>query len=80
MSIIIIAFPGAPKVDPEALRKEEELNKLIKQKVTGNFICIPKQVCQIKKFKDRKLVQKKLDGSIFKLCYQLSSFLFALIS
>ena len=38
MSIIIIAFPGAPKVDPEALRKEEELNKLIKQKVTGNFI------------------------------------------
>ena len=38
MSIIIIAFPGAPKVDPEALRKEEELNKLIKQKVTGDFI------------------------------------------
>lgn len=35
MSIIIIAFPGAPKVDPEAVRKEDELNKLIKQKVTG---------------------------------------------
>ena len=35
MSIIIIAFPAAPKVDPEAVRKEEELNKLIKQKVTG---------------------------------------------
>jgi len=34
MSIIIIAFPGAPKVDPEAVRKEDELNKLIKQKVT----------------------------------------------
>merc|ERR1719351_475328 len=34
MSIIIIAFPAAPKVDPEAVRKEEELNKLIKQKVT----------------------------------------------
>jgi len=34
MSIIIIAFPAAQKVDPEALRKEEELNKLIKQKVT----------------------------------------------
>merc|ERR1711978_618902 len=34
MSIIIIAFPAAPKVDPEALRKEEELNKLTKQKVT----------------------------------------------
>ena len=37
MSIIIIAFPAAPKVDPEAVRKEEELNKLIKQKVTGNL-------------------------------------------
>ena len=37
MSIIIIAFPGAPKVDPEAVRKEEELNKLIKQKVTGQL-------------------------------------------
>merc|ERR1711881_396876 len=34
MSIIIIAFPAAPKVDPEAVRKEDELNKLIKQKVT----------------------------------------------
>ena len=37
MSIIIIAFPGAPKVDPDAVRKEDELNKLIKQKVTGEF-------------------------------------------
>lgn len=34
MSIIIIAFPAAPKVDPEAVRKEEELNKVIKLKVT----------------------------------------------
>ena len=40
MSIIIIAFPGAPKVDPEAVRKEEELNKLIKQKVTGQLFSI----------------------------------------
>ena len=38
MSIIIIAFPGAPKVDPDAVRKEDELNKLIKQKVTGKKI------------------------------------------
>jgi len=34
MSIIIIAFPAAPKVDPEVVQKEEELNLLIKQKVT----------------------------------------------
>ena len=35
MSIIIIAFPAAPKVDPEAVKKDEELNQLLKQKVTG---------------------------------------------
>ena len=34
MSIIIIAFPAAPKVDPEVKRKDEELNRLLKQKVT----------------------------------------------
>jgi len=34
MSIIIIAFPAAPKVDPEAKRKDEELNRLLEQKVT----------------------------------------------
>ena len=37
MSIIIIAFPAAPKVDPEAQRKDEELNKVLQQKVAGNF-------------------------------------------
>merc|ERR1712141_47420 len=34
MSIIIIAFPAAPKVDPESKRKDEELNRLLEQKVT----------------------------------------------
>jgi Protein serine/threonine phosphatase 2C, C-terminal domain len=38
MSIIIIAFPAAPKVDSEAQRKDEELNKLLKQKVEGNTL------------------------------------------
>jgi len=33
MSIIIIAFPAAPKVDPEAKRKDEELNGLLTKKV-----------------------------------------------
>jgi hypothetical protein len=37
MSIIIIAFPAAPKIDPEAQRKDEELNKLLQQKVAGNY-------------------------------------------
>ena len=41
MSIIIIAFPAAPKVDPEAQRKDEELNKLLKQKVDGNSLARP---------------------------------------
>ncbi len=35
MSIIIIAFPGAPRVCNDAVRKENELNEEIKQKVTG---------------------------------------------
>ena len=34
MSIIIIAFPSAPKVDPEAVKKANELNALLERKVT----------------------------------------------
>jgi len=34
MSIIIIAFPGAPKVDPAAVKAEQELNELLEKKVT----------------------------------------------
>ena len=48
MSIIIIAFPGAPKVDPEAVRKEDELNKLIKQKVTGQLMPLVRQTLNFK--------------------------------
>jgi len=33
MSIIIIAFPGAPKVDPAAVRIENELNATLERKV-----------------------------------------------
>jgi len=33
MSIIIIAFPSAPKVDPTALKAEQELNELLEKKV-----------------------------------------------
>ena len=40
MSIIIIAFPAAPKVDPECKRKDEELNRLLEQKVTGIYISL----------------------------------------
>ncbi len=40
MSIIIIAFPGAPKVCQEAVKKENELNEEIKQKVTGRTIVV----------------------------------------
>merc|ERR1712060_738962 len=34
MSIIIIAFPSAPKVDPAAQKVENELNALLERKVT----------------------------------------------
>jgi len=37
MSIIIICFDGAPKVTPEALQHEAELEQLIEQKVAGNL-------------------------------------------
>ena len=38
MSIIIIAFPSAPTVDPEAKRKDEELDSLLRQKVEGDEV------------------------------------------
>lgn len=34
MSIIIIAFPAAPKVDPEAVKADQELEALIEKKIT----------------------------------------------
>ena len=45
MSIIIIAFPAAPKVDPECKRKDEELNRLLEQKVTGIYISLVVYLC-----------------------------------
>lgn len=44
MSIIIIAFPGAPKVDLEAQKKDEALNKLLQQKVAGELQILPKVI------------------------------------
>ena len=35
MSVVIVAFPSAPKVDAEAVQKETELNSIIEKKVTG---------------------------------------------
>ena len=35
MSIIIIAFPACPTVDPAAVKHENELNALLEKKVTG---------------------------------------------
>ena len=55
MSIIIIAFPAAPKVDPEAKRKDEELNRLLEQKVTGNYVTGREQV----RFKNRITISIK---------------------
>jgi protein phosphatase 1B len=34
MSIIIIAFPAAPKVDPEAVKADKELDALLEKKIT----------------------------------------------
>ena len=41
MSIIIIAFPAAPSVDPAAVKQENELNALLEKKVTGLLLVPP---------------------------------------
>ena len=33
MSVILICFPNAPKVSPEAVKKEEELDKYLESRV-----------------------------------------------
>lgn len=38
ISIIIICFPGAPKVSQEALQKEAELEQYIDMKVEGDLL------------------------------------------
>lgn len=35
MSVVLICFPGAPKISPEAVRKEAELDKYLESKVEG---------------------------------------------
>ncbi|KAB7493939.1 Protein phosphatase 1B [Armadillidium nasatum] len=35
MSIVLIVFPGAPKVSEEAVKKEKELEQLIRKELTG---------------------------------------------
>lgn len=39
MSIVIIAFEGAPKVSEEAMRREEELDRRLEEKINGQYIC-----------------------------------------
>ena len=38
MSIIIIAFQGAPKVSDESIQKDQELEKTLKEKVNGTRV------------------------------------------
>lgn len=37
MSIIIVAFPGAPKPTPEAIKAETELNQKISELIKGCY-------------------------------------------
>lgn len=37
MSIVIVALPGAPKVDPEVAEKDRILNSIIEDRVRSNF-------------------------------------------
>lgn len=35
MSVVLICFPGAPKVSPDAVKKEADLDKYLEGKVEG---------------------------------------------
>lgn len=35
MSVVLICFPGAPKVSPEAVKREAELDKYLEGRVEG---------------------------------------------
>lgn len=35
MSVVLVCFPGAPKISEEALKKEEELDKYLETRVEG---------------------------------------------
>lgn len=41
MSVVLICFPGAPKVSPEAVKREAELDKYLEGRVEGRgeIIC-----------------------------------------
>lgn len=35
MSVVLVCFPGAPKISEEAVKKEEELDKYLETRVEG---------------------------------------------
>ena len=35
MSVVLVVFPGAPKLSPEAQQKDTELNQAIERKING---------------------------------------------
>ena len=74
MSIIIIAFPACPTVDPAAVKHENELNALLEKKVTGedehiNYLKTQNLIVEISYRTDRKSRQRR--GII--LCSSVSS-------
>lgn len=41
MSVVLVCFPGAPKVSEEAVKKEEELDKYLEARVEGEHTAAP---------------------------------------
>lgn len=35
MSVVLVCFPGSPKISEEAVKKEEELDKYLENRVEG---------------------------------------------
>jgi hypothetical protein len=38
MSVVLVVFPGAPKVSPEAQQKDAQLDQLLETKVRGESL------------------------------------------
>lgn len=60
MSVVLVVFPGAPPVSPEALAKDAQLDQLIETKITGMRPSL-REPCftVLSSFSPRNIIQKQ---------------------
>ena len=44
MSVVLVALPGAPKLNEETIRQDQELNQLIEKRLKGIYF-VHSQLC-----------------------------------